>query len=397
MNESSIQEYLGFVKNLGYSTSSIITSSPTKTVIECDSKTYINFSSNNYLGVADHPKVKEGVRQAIEKYGLGSGGSRLVTGNTEIQEELERRIAKFKGEEAAITFATGYMANLGSIKPLVNPLKFKSGVPVGRFSGSIISDELNHVSIIEASKLTDAKKYIYKHLDVEDLKRKIKKTRANNRVIITESLYSMDGDIAPVPEICSLAKDYGCFLIIDDAHGTGTLGAKGRGVLEHYGISHGQRGVLTVGTFTKAFGGFGGFVVGNKDIIDYIRFSARSYIFTAPIPPIIVAGLIAAFDVVEEEERLDRLRSNIQFLRSQLESSLLLYSDRISPIVPVIIGDERRTIQISTELLSLGFFVRPIVWPAVPKGKARLRITVTSEHKHEQLLNLATSIIKLMA
>lgn len=350
------------------------------------------FCSNDYLGLSQHPRVKAAAIAAIAKYGFGAGASRLVSGNSPLQEELERKIANFKGRAAAIVFSSGYMANLGAISSLVDE------------NDTVIIDRLDHASIIDACKLTKAKLQVYRHADPAALEAILKRSaKFKKRLIVTDSVFSMDGDLAPLPEIVELAKKYRALTMIDEAHATGVIGSKGKGLEEYYGIE-GQVDVV-MGTLSKALGSVGGFVAGNIKLIDYLRNKARSFIYTTALPPAACAASLAALEIIEQEpELLAKLRENIAFLTPLIplsikdgEGETRREGVRIgSPIFPIIIGAAERTREISQKLLKRNIFVSAIRPPTVPQGQSRLRITLSAIHKKEEIECLASSLRELI-
>lgn len=349
-----------------------IEGSSTRPEVKVGSRDVLMFSSNDYLGVAADPRVKEKIIKAARKYGMGSGGSRMVSGNLDIQEQLEQAITRFKGAEAAIVFATGYMANVATLPALA------------RYYPSVFGDELNHASIEDGCKLSKAEVFIYRHKDMADLKEAIESSNGRGRLIVTDSLFSMDGDIADLPKLVEYKKRYDAVLMIDDAHASGVLGANGRGAMEHYSLTEGVDVIM--GTFSKSFGGVGGFICGSEDLIDYLRFAGRAYVFSAPIPPAISAGIVEAIKIVESEpERRERLWENTNYLRAGLQQLGFDLLGSESQIMPIFIGDEKKAIKASRGLLEKGIFVPCARWPVVNRGKARLRITVMSSHEHHHI------------
>jgi len=340
--------------------------------IEIDGKEYINFCSNDYLGLSHHPKVIEAAQAACKEFGAGSGASRLISGNTILHEELERKIARFKGREAAIVFPTGYMANLGVITSLVGE------------GDTIIIDRLNHASIIDACRLSRAKLQVYPHKDMAALEKILQRsTKFKKRLIVTDSVFSMDGDIAPLPEIAQLAKKYGAITMIDEAHATGVLGKTGRGAEEQFGIE-GQIDIV-MGTLSKAIGSLGGFVAGSESLIDYLRNKARSFIYTTALPPSVCAASIAALGIIESQPELIRnLRINSRLLGSE------------TPIIPIIIKDLNKTMEISARLFEKGILASGIRPPTVPNNECRIRLTVTALHTKEDIECLASLLQELI-
>jgi len=320
-----IRNILKFLReNDFYPDPKLITGSPTNVEVVIGGRKILMFCSNDYLGLANSEVLKKAAHNAIDEYGVGSGGSRLVSGNTDIQIKLEETIAKYKGCEAAITFSTGYMANTGTIPAILDVMNLKKignkVVPLPSLTKNIIlSDELNHASIIDGCRLGHSKIVVFKHRDMKDLESKLKKYKKNRKLIVTDGVFSMDGDITPLPDIVKLAKKYNALTMVDDAHGSGVLGKDGRGTVEYFGMNPSDVDII-MGTFTKAFGGVGGFVAGSKLLIDYLRVSARTYIFSAPIPPVISAALVAAVHEAETNASLRKnLNDNAVYLRTSLQ------------------------------------------------------------------------------
>jgi 8-amino-7-oxononanoate synthase len=367
-----------------------IVNSPHLPELVVDGKKVLMFATNNYLGLMTDPRVIESAKQGLEKWGIGNGSARLLTGNLDIHHELERKVADFKNREASISFVSGYMANSGTISAVVNIPDISI---VSLFSGKItkdkntiiFSDEYNHASIIAGVRLSGVHKEIYKHLDPIDLEAKLSKYKKNQRkMIVTDGVFSMDGDIAPLPQIVELAKKYNAIVYLDDAHGTGILGPHGRGVEDYFGLE-GSVDIM-MGTFTKCFGGVGGFVAGSQDLIDYLKIQADSFIFTAPIAPPVVCGLIKAVELAKDETwRRANVLDNAEYLKNRLASLDINYMNSKTQIIPIYIGNEKKAIRLSKELLDRGIFVPSARWPAVPKGMARLRTTVSAQHTKDQI------------
>ena len=393
---------LNFINGEGlYPEIKIISGSPTNTEIIVENKKILIFCSNDYLGLANNPILKKAAHEAIDKYGVGSGGSRLVSGNTDIQLQLEKSIAEFKGGEAAITFSTGYMANTGTIPAVIDVISNikKIGnkiIALPSFKKNIIlSDELNHASIIDGCRLSHAKIVVYKHKNIKDLENKLKKYKNSRKLIVTDGVFSMDGDIAPLPDIARLAKKYNAMAMVDDAHASGVLGKEGRGTSEYFGLKPNDIDII-MGTFTKAFGGVGGFVVGSKDLIDFLRISARSYIFSAPIPPAIVAGLLIAITEAKNNANLRKaLWEHANYLKDSLKKMGFNTLLSETQIIPVLIGKEEKAIEFSKLLFENGILAPCVRWPAVPWGEARLRLTVKATHTKEQIDYLIKNIEKI--
>lgn len=395
-----ILKVVKWIKEHGLYPETPIVSSPHAPEVVVNGKKVLMFATNNYLGLLHDPRVIEAAIEGTKKWGIGNGSARLLTGNLEIHEELERKIANFKKREAALTFVSGYMANEGSIPALVNILKpsllsIFTGKVEKETNTIIFSDEYNHASIVAGIKLSGAQKEIYKHCDIKDLTERLKKyPKSKRKLIITDGVFSMDGDIAPLPDILQLAKDYNAIVYLDDAHATGILGKNGRGVEDYFNVE-GSCDII-MGTFTKAFGGVGGFIVGSNDLIDYLKITSNTFIFTAPIPPPVVCGLLKSIEIVEKETwRREKVIENADYLREKLRELKLDLGNSNTQIIPIIIGDEKKTMEASKMLLESNIFIPTARWPAVPKGKARLRITVTCEHTKGQINYLLENMEKI--
>jgi 8-amino-7-oxononanoate synthase len=395
-----LSNFVNFLKNQGLYPNPPIVNSPHAPKIIVNGKEMLMFATNNYLGLLNDPRVIEASIEGVKKWGIGNGSARLLTGNLDIHGLLERKVAEFKGREASLTFVSGYMANSGTIPAIVNtPRLSMFSILKGKIERDkntiIFSDEYNHASIIAGIRMSGAPKEIYKHLDVEDLENRLKKYSKNQRkIIITDGVFSMDGDIAPLPQIVSLAKTYNAIVYLDDAHGTGILGPSGKGVEDYFGMN-GSVDIL-MGTFTKSFGGVGGFVTGSNELIDYIKVTADSFIFTAPIAPPIVTGIMKAIDLAQDETwRRETVMTNAEYMKDNLPRLGIDYMNSKSQIIPIFIGSEKKAIKVADELLDRGIFIPCARWPAVPKGMARLRMTVSAEHTKEHMDELF-SVLKLV-
>lgn len=335
-------------------------------------KRVIMIGSNNYLGLTNHPRVKEAAIKAIEKFGSGCAGSRFLNGNLEIHEELEIKLARFFRKEAALVFATGYQTNLGTISALL-----------GRNDVAII-DKYDHASIIDGCRLSFGKVKKYRHNDMKDLERVLEATKDKGKLIIVDGIFSMEGDIADLPNIVKLAKAYGARVMVDDAHGIGVLGAGGRGTAEHFGVE--DQVDLIMGTYSKSLAAIGGFVAGSKEVIDFIKHIGRSMIFSASLPPSLVASVSTALDIIEEQPQLrtQLWKNTHKMLKSYKE---LGYDTGTSetPIVPIIIKDNMKVYAMCKFLFDDGVFVNPVVSPAVPPGRELLRTSYMATHTEEQL------------
>lgn len=341
--------------------------------VKIDGREIILLSSNNYLGLANHPRVKESAIWAIEKYGFGSGASRLISGNMTLHEELEERIADFKGTEAAILFNSGYTANIGIIPALVGKGDF------------IYSDELNHVSIIDGSRLSRAEIRIYPHKDMTVLEELLKKDKNNGRkLIVTDTVFSMDGDIAPLKDIYNLSQKYSAFLMVDEAHATGVLGSKGRGAVEHFALK--GENIIQMGTLGKALGTFGAYIAGSKDLIVYLRNKARSFIYTTSLPPAVAAAAIEAINIIAEDDSLIKgLWDNRKVFIDGLHSLGFDTLSSETPIIPVLAGNIHKALEMAETLYEECIYAPAIRPPTVPEGSSRIRTTVMANHTKEDI------------
>ncbi|HHT72325.1 MAG TPA: glycine C-acetyltransferase [Firmicutes bacterium] len=337
-----------------------------------DGRRVINLSSNNYLGLANHPRLKEAAIKATEKLGVGSGAVRTIAGTMDIHREFEEKLAKFKNVEACLVFQSGFTANSGTVSCIL-----------GR-EDVIISDELNHASIIDGSRLSRAQIVVYPHGDMDALREALETSQGRRTLVVTDGVFSMDGDIAKLPEIADLAEEYGAILMVDDAHASGVLGRCGRGTVDHYDL-HG-RVDIQVGTLSKALGGLGGYVAGPQKLIDYLVQRARPFLFSTSHPPGVIAAAMEAIDLIQEEpELIDKLWDNTNFFRKGLQELGFDTGNSATPIIPVIVGDERKTMQLADGLFEAGVFAQGIAFPTVPRGKARVRTIITAAHSEEDL------------
>ncbi len=348
-------------------------------VCHYDGKEVINLASNNYLGLCDHPKLREAAIDATKKYGVGSGAVRTIAGTMKIHMELEEKIARFKNVEACVVFQSGFAANAGTVSSILGKEDF------------IISDELNHASIIDGARLSRAKIKVFRHKDLahaEELLKEIQ-NEPGHKLLITDGVFSMDGDIGPVDKLCDLAEKYGAIMMVDDAHASGVLGKNGRGSVDHFHC-HGRVDVQ-VGTLSKAIGALGGYVCGSKDLIEFLYHRARPFLFSTSHPPSVTATCIAAFDLLEEEpERIDRLWKNTRYFKAELgrlgfNIGGVNTPASETPITPIIVGEGRRAMDFSRALFDAGVMATGIAFPTVAEGKARIRTIMTSEHTRPQL------------
>jgi len=353
-----------------------------------DGREVVNLSSNNYLGLTTHPKLKQRALEAIEKFGVGSGAVRTIAGTMAVHMGLEEKIARFKRVEASVVFQSGFTANAGTVQAIL-----------GR-DDVIVSDELNHASIIDGCRLSRAEIKVFPHKDVEACEKILKELSGHKgrKLLITDGVFSMDGDIAPLPQLVELAERYGCIMMIDDAHASGVLGSNGRGTVDHFNL-HG-RVDIQVGTLSKAIGALGGYVCSTRDTIEFLYQRARPFLFSTSHPPSVAATCIAAFEVLEEEPQLiERLWANTEFFKEGLKTRGFNTGASETPITPVMVGDAALAHEFSRQLFGAGVFAPSIGYPTVPQGKARLRTIVTATHSREQLSRaleiLATTAEKL--
>jgi len=341
--------------------------------VKIDGREMIMFGSNNYLGLTNHPKVKEAAMKAIKEYGIGSGGSRLLSGTFGLHEELERELAKFKGTESAIVFNTGLMANVGSIRSFVNDKSI------------VINDEKNHASIVDGSIFSRAHVRVFLHNDMKYLENILDSYPIlQDKLIIVDSVYSMDGDIANLPKIYKLAKKYKAMTMIDEAHALGVLGRTGKGALEHFNMV--GKIDIVMGTLSKAVGGLGGFVASSRDIVTYLKHASREFIFSTSLPPAVIAGNIAAIKIIQKEPHLLKtLWRNIKYMKEGLKDLGYDTGNSESAIIPVLIRDEVMTYKMAKILDKAGIFVSPVVFPAVKESESRFRVTVMALHSLSDL------------
>src|SRR5256885_1024298 len=349
-----------------------------------DGKRVINLASNNYLGLTTHPKLREAALAATSKYGVGSGAVRTIAGTMRIHMELEEKIARFKNVEACVVFQSGFAANAGTVSAILGKEDF------------IISDELNHASIIDGARLSRATIKVFRHKDATHAEELLKEVadKPGHKLLITDGVFSMDGDIGPLPALCDLAEKYGAIMMVDDAHASGVLGRNGRGTIDHFNVN--GRVDVQVGTLSKAIGALGGDVCGTRDLIDFLYHRARPFLFSTSHPPSVAATCIAAFDVLEQEPQLiENLWENTRFFKREL-GNLGFNIGGVNtpasetPITPVIVGDGKLTMEFSRELFKEGVLGTGIAFPTVPEGKARIRTIMTATHTREQLDNALT-------
>ena len=343
------------------------------TVVKIKGNDVLMFGSNSYLGLTNHPKLKEASKKAIDKYGSGTAGSRFLNGTLDIHIELEEKIAKFINKDAALVFSTGYQVNLGVI----------SSIP-GRHD-YIILDEYDHACIIDGARLSFAKVKKYKHNDMESLEKVLNQLPDDKiKLIVTDGVFSMEGDIAKLPQIVDLAKKYSANVMVDDAHGLGVLGDLGKGTSNHFGLTNDVD--LIMGTFSKSMASIGGFIAADFDTINYLKHFSRSLVFSASIAPSNAASVIAAIDIIQEEpERIEKLWNNTNHAKKRLIDAGFQTGDSETPIIPIFVGDEMKTFMMTKKLLDIGVFINPVINPAVPKGDELIRFSLMATHTMDQI------------
>lgn len=369
-----IQDELQNLKDAGLFNRIRTLSSPQGAWLVVDGKQVLNFCSNNYLGLANHPRLVRAAQQAVEKYGVGPAAVRTIAGTMDLHLQLEERLANFKGVEAAISFQSGFNANLGAIPALVG----KGDV--------IFSDELNHASIIDGCRLSGATIVRYAHCDPQDLDRALQEHRASapRALVVTDGVFSMDGDIAPLDKIYEVSQRHEAILMVDDAHGEGVLGRGGRGIVDHFGL-HGKVDV-EVGTLSKAFGVVGGVVAGNPLVVEWLRQRGRPFLFSSAMTVPDVAACLAALDILEESTDLvDKLWENTRYFKTEMKNLGFDTGRSSTPITPVMLGEAPLAQQFSRELFENGVFAMAIGFPTVPRGKARIRVMISAAHHKEDL------------
>lgn len=353
-----------------------------------DGREVINLASNNYLGLTNHPKLVEAAIAATRQFGVGSGAVRTISGTMTLHMELERRIAAFKHTEAAVVFQSGFTANSGTVSAILGP------------EDHIISDELNHASIIDGCRLSRAKIHLFPHKNVEVAEQKLRDLadKPGRKLLITDGVFSMDGDIGPLPALVEIAERHGAIMMVDDAHSSGVLGRNGRGTVDHFGL-HG-RVHIQVGTLSKAIGALGGYVCGSRDLIDYLYHRGRPFLFSTSHPPSVAATCLAAFDLLEQEpERIENLWANTRYFKQALADAGFQIGTSETPITPIMVGEAATAHHFSRELFEEGLLATGIGFPTVPQDKARIRTIVTAAHTKQQLdqaLEILTRVAKRM-
>lgn len=369
--------YLGHhledLKAQGLHRSLRILESEAKATSVYDGTSVVNLSSNNYLGLTTHPRLKQKAIEAIEQFGVGSGAVRSISGTMAMHMELERRLAEFKHTEAVVVFQSGFSSNAGTVSAILTR------------EDAIVSDELNHASIIDGARLSRATIKVYPHGDADAARCILSELPAGQRkLLITDGVFSMDGDLGPLPALCDAAEAYGAIMMVDDAHASGVFGRNGRGTVDHFDM-HGRVDVQ-VGTLSKAFGSLGGYVAGSRDLIEFLHHRARPFLFSTSHPPSVTASCLAALDLLlEEPELIERLWENTRFLKAGLQAHGFNTGISQSPITPVMVGDGAKAMQFSDRLFEAGVFAMGIAFPTVARDKARVRTIVSAAHTREEL------------
>ena len=381
---NSLKQQLAEKKAQGLYRQRRISSGPQSAEIIIDGKKVINFCSNNYLGLANHPGINAAFKKGIDHYGSGSGSAHLINGHSAAHHALEEELADFTGYPRCLLFSTGYMANLGVVQALVSR------------GDVVLEDRLNHASLLDAGLLSGARFSRYGHVDVAAAEKCLIKYSDKNRLLLTDGVFSMDGDIAPVPELAKICQQQSSWFMVDDAHGFGVLGKNGRGCIEYFGLKPADVPVL-MGTLGKAFGTSGAFVVGDEDLIEYLIQSARSYIYTTATPPALAEATRASLKLVQAESwRREKLAEHIVTFRQAMAELGVELMDSSTAIQPILIGDSQKAADISQQLFERGIHVSAIRPPTVPEGTARLRITLTAEHDQDHLQRLINALSEVI-
>jgi glycine C-acetyltransferase len=357
-----------------------------KPVCNFDGCEVINLASNNYLGLTTHKSLRKAALEAVRKYGVGAGAVRTIAGTMKSHMDLEEQIARFKNVEACVVFQSGFAANAGTVSAVLGK------------EDLIVSDELNHASIIDGARLSKATIKVFKHKDVADCERILQETSgwSGHKLIISDGVFSMDGDIAPLPALCDLAEKYNCIMMVDDAHSSGVLGRGGRGTIDHFNC-HG-RVHIQVGTLSKAIGAMGGYVCGSRDLIDYLYLRARPFLFSTSHPPAVTAACQAAFTLLDSpdgEKLVKKLWANTKFFKRELKRRGFQFKVSETPIIPIHVGDAAKAFEFSRKLFDAGVFAPAVGYPTVAEGKARLRAIVSAAHKREHLLKAADTLAEI--
>ena len=357
-----------------------------KPVCAFDGREVVNLASNNYLGLTTHRALRKASVEAVRKLGVGAGAVRSIAGTMKLHMDLEEQIARFKQAEACVVFQSGFTANAGTVSAVLGK------------DDLIVSDELNHASIIDGARLSKATIQVFRHKDLADCERILEEhaSFSGKKLIITDGVFSMDGDIAPLPQLCDLAEKYGCIMMVDDAHASGVLGRGGRGSIDHFNC-HG-RVHIQVGTLSKAIGSMGGYVCGSRDLIDFLYLRARPFLFSTSHPPATAAACQAAFallDSAEGEKLVKKLWANTKFFKKELKKRGFQFQASETPIIPIHVGDAAKAFEFSRRLFDAGVFAPAVGYPTVAEGKARLRAIVSASHKREHLLKAADTLVEV--
>lgn len=369
-----INQELERLKNEGLYNNIRTISSPQGAWIVVDGKKVLNMCSNNYLGFANDPRLVKAAKDALDKYGAGPGAVRSIAGTLDLHIELEKKLAQFKRVDAALYLQSGFVANQAVIPPIADSSE-----------DGIFTDELNHASIIDGVRLTKAQRFIYKHNDAEDLKKKLEEGRkCRRKLIITDGVFSMDGDIAPLDKIVEVAEEYDAITMVDDAHGEGVLGENGRGIVDHFKLHN--KFDIEIGTMSKAFGVVGGFVAGKRELIDYLRQKARPFLFSSAVTPADTASCMAAVDILlSSNEPVKKLWDNAEYFKQNMKKLGFDIGVSETPITPVMLGEASIAQEFSKKLFKENMFAMPLGFPTVPKGKARIRVMISAAHSKEDL------------
>jgi glycine C-acetyltransferase len=378
-----VSDALGELRAKGVAPKLRVLDGEQKPVATFDGKEVINLASNNYLGLTSHKALRKAAIEAVRKYGAGAGAVRTIAGTMKLHMELEEQIARFKNVEACVVFQSGFTANAGTVSAILGK------------EDLIVSDELNHASIIDGARLSKATIKVFKHKDMADCERILQETAEwkGHKLIITDGVFSMDGDIAPLPKLCDLAEQYNCIMMVDDAHSSGVLGRGGRGTVDHLNC-HGRVHVQ-VGTLSKAIGAMGGYVCGSRELIDFLYLRARPFLFSTSHPPATAAACQAAFTLLDspEGERLvKKLWANTKFFKRELKKRGFQFKVSETPIIPIHVGDAAKAFEFSKQLFEAGVFAPAVGFPTVAEGKARLRAIVSATHKRDELLRAADTL-----
>ena len=383
VNLSWVDDEIASLKSSGRYVPIRVLESPQGAWVKIEGRKMLNMCSNNYLGLANHPEVKKAAIDAIESFGVGAGAVRSIAGTDEIHRKLEEKLAEFKHMEDSLVYQGGLLANLGTIPVLVG----KEDV--------IFSEELNHASIIDGTRLSSAKRYVYKHMNTEDLEKQFKEHRAEGKrsLVITDGVFSMDGDIAPLDEIAEVKERYDTMCYVDDAHGEGVLGKNGRGIVDHFSLA--GKVEVEMGTFSKALGSMGGFVAGNSDLIDLLRQRARPFLFSSALNPGDAAAVLKSIEIMGRDDSLmKKLWKNSEILKKGLKDNGFRLTTTKTPITPVVIGDERKTVEFSKMLYEQeNIFASPIVYPTVAMGTARIRLMPSAVHSEGDIAKAVDAFI----